>query len=303
MRFAGKILHQSKWISLGSACSRMPANCLQGRFLDLNPRWCWWCWEKSERTIIFNHIPQFSAIVIDRPRKTCRIAFSKSFDEYIACVCRLLRTPSILTKGCPKGALETKVKVCPETIYYLGRYQYFVTSSPKLFYRCLPITSHNFTHRTVHQGILVSFSSFGKWFGFQFAILFVTLGLRIDAEESEALILEAAEMLRRYGVLQQIAAWGSPDICHLLRSAGDVCATWYFLGKGLCRRNETMFIKLHCLFCHVWGIWDAWNAEEKETIQSWCRTACPEIPVLMLLLTLKNLQDMVRFSEGVQEYE
>lgn len=51
-------------------------------------------------------------------------------------------------------------------------------------------------------------------------------------QESEALILEAAEMLRRYGVLQQIAAWGSP---------------------------------------------------EKETIQSWCRTACPEIPVLITL--------------------
>ena len=69
MRFAGRILHRSEWISLGSACLRMPAKCLQGRFLDLTPRRCRWCWEKSERSIIFNHPPQFSSFVIGRQRK------------------------------------------------------------------------------------------------------------------------------------------------------------------------------------------------------------------------------------------
>ncbi|CAL1167460.1 unnamed protein product [Cladocopium goreaui] len=51
-------------------------------------------------------------------------------------------------------------------------------------------------------------------------------------QESESLVLHVVEMLRRHGLLNQIAAWGSP---------------------------------------------------EKVTIQSWCRTACPEIPVLITL--------------------
>ena len=51
-------------------------------------------------------------------------------------------------------------------------------------------------------------------------------------QESEELVMHAADLLRRYGLLQQVAAWGSP---------------------------------------------------EKLQIQSWCRTACPEIPVLITL--------------------